>query len=150
MESNSVKTKYSKPSPSLVVCFWRNSPPVGQGPSFTWFLDHTQQRTTIGRTPLDAWSACRRVALIYIYIYCYRFSAKIRKVIHQTCAGASISGGSQHIHIIQDKKFSSNLQAYCLLGVRLGLQQAALLGTATYNRKPFTSNCAARNNLLRF
>jgi len=25
--------------------------------SFTWFLDHTQRRTTVGRTPLDDWSA---------------------------------------------------------------------------------------------
>jgi hypothetical protein len=24
------------------------------------FQDHTQGRTTVGRTPLDEWSACRR------------------------------------------------------------------------------------------
>ena len=28
--------------------------------SFTRFLDHTQQHTTVGRTPLDEWSARRR------------------------------------------------------------------------------------------
>ena len=28
--------------------------------SFLRFLDHTQRRTTVGRTPLDAWSARRR------------------------------------------------------------------------------------------
>jgi len=28
--------------------------------SFLMFLDHTQQRTTVGRTPLDEWSARRR------------------------------------------------------------------------------------------
>jgi hypothetical protein len=28
--------------------------------SFTGFLDHTQRRTTIGRSPLDECSACRR------------------------------------------------------------------------------------------
>jgi hypothetical protein len=27
---------------------------------FSWFLDHTQRRTTVGRTPLDEWSICRR------------------------------------------------------------------------------------------
>jgi len=27
---------------------------------FLMFLDHTRQRTTVGRTPLDEWSACRR------------------------------------------------------------------------------------------
>ena len=39
----------------------RNSPPSGaMASSFTRFLDHTQRRTTVGRTPLDAWSARRR------------------------------------------------------------------------------------------
>jgi hypothetical protein len=28
--------------------------------SFMRFPDHTQQRTTVGRTPLDEWSACHR------------------------------------------------------------------------------------------
>ena len=27
---------------------------------FLMFLDHTQRRGTVGRTPLDEWSACRR------------------------------------------------------------------------------------------
>ena len=27
---------------------------------FLMFLDHTQRRTTVGRTPLDEWSARRR------------------------------------------------------------------------------------------
>jgi hypothetical protein len=35
--------------------FWRNSPS-----SFTSYLDNTQRRTTVGRTPLDEWSARRR------------------------------------------------------------------------------------------
>ena len=29
-------------------------------PSFTTFIDHTQRSTTLGRTPLDEWSALRR------------------------------------------------------------------------------------------
>jgi hypothetical protein len=32
----------------------------GMASSFTRFLDHTQRRTTVGRTPLDEWSARRR------------------------------------------------------------------------------------------
>ena len=44
----------------LFVCFWRNSPQWVRAPSFTRFLDHTQRRTTVGRTPLDGWSARRR------------------------------------------------------------------------------------------
>jgi len=33
----------------------------GSWPPHSWnFLDHTQRRTTVGRTPLDEWSARRR------------------------------------------------------------------------------------------
>jgi len=35
------------------VCFWRDSPQAARASSFTRFLDHTQRRTTVGRTPLD-------------------------------------------------------------------------------------------------
>jgi hypothetical protein len=40
--------------------FWRNSPQWARVSSFTRFLDHTKWRTTVGRTPLDEWSARRR------------------------------------------------------------------------------------------
>jgi hypothetical protein len=48
------------------VCFWHNPTPPPNPPkwarasSFTRFLDHTQRRTTVGKTPLDKWSARRR------------------------------------------------------------------------------------------
>ena len=42
------------------VCFWRDSPQWARASSFTKFLDHTQRRTTVCRTPLDELSACRR------------------------------------------------------------------------------------------
>jgi hypothetical protein len=79
-----------------------------------------------------------------------RFAGKLSKVIHQTRAAATVIGCNKHIHIIQVNKFSSYLQAYCLLGVTVDLQQPALLGTATNNRKPLTSNYAAHSNLLTF
>ena len=44
----------------LFVCFWRDSPQLARVSSFPSFLDHTQRRTTVGRTPLDEWSARRR------------------------------------------------------------------------------------------
>ena len=44
----------------LYFLFWRNSPQWARASSFLRFLDHTQRRTTIGRTPLDEWSARRR------------------------------------------------------------------------------------------
>jgi hypothetical protein len=44
----------------LFVCFWRDSPQWARASSFTRFLDNTQRRATVGRTPLDVWSARRR------------------------------------------------------------------------------------------
>ena len=43
-----------------IVCFWRNNPQWARASLFTRFLDHTQRRTTVGRTPLEEWSARRR------------------------------------------------------------------------------------------
>jgi len=39
---------------------WRCDPTRVMASLFLRFLDHTQRRTTVGRTPLDEWSACRR------------------------------------------------------------------------------------------
>ena len=43
-------------------CFilWRCGPTRARASSFLRFLDHTERRTTVGRTPLDEWSARRR------------------------------------------------------------------------------------------
>ena len=41
-------------------CFLPNSPQWARASSLMRFLDHTQRRTTAGRTPLDEWSARRR------------------------------------------------------------------------------------------
>ena len=35
------------------TCFWHDSPQWARASSFTRFLDHTQRRTTVSRTPLD-------------------------------------------------------------------------------------------------
>jgi len=48
----------------LEVFLWRCSPALAIASSFTRFLDHTQRRTTVGRTPLDEWSARHR----YLYL----------------------------------------------------------------------------------
>ena len=40
--------------------FWSNSPQWARASSFLRFLDHTQRHITVGRTPLDEWSARRR------------------------------------------------------------------------------------------
>jgi hypothetical protein len=39
---------------------WCNSPHWARASSFTRFLDHTQRRTTVGRTPLGEWSTRHR------------------------------------------------------------------------------------------
>jgi len=43
-----------------IFWFWRDSPQWARASSFTTFQDHTQWRTTVSRTRLDAWSARRR------------------------------------------------------------------------------------------
>jgi len=42
------------------ISFWHNSSQWIRTFSVTKFLDHTQRRTTVGRTLLDGWSAQRR------------------------------------------------------------------------------------------
>jgi len=44
----------------LFSFFWRDSPKWARTSSFTRFLDHTQRRNTVRRTPLDEWLARRR------------------------------------------------------------------------------------------
>jgi hypothetical protein len=49
---------------NVFVCFGHNIPQWARASSFTNFLDHTQRRTTVGRTPLDEWSdRCRDLYL---------------------------------------------------------------------------------------
>ena len=43
-----------------LICFWRDSPKWARPSSFTRSLDHTQRRTTFGRTSLDESSTRRR------------------------------------------------------------------------------------------
>jgi len=45
---------------SFLFSFWRDSHQWVMASSFPRLLDHTQRRTTVGRTPLDEWSARRR------------------------------------------------------------------------------------------
>ena len=42
------------------IFLWRCGPMRAMASSFLRLLDHTQRRTTVGRTPLDEWSARRR------------------------------------------------------------------------------------------
>ena len=45
---------------AYIHILWRFDPKWATTYSFLGFLDHTQRRTTVGRTPLDEWSARRR------------------------------------------------------------------------------------------
>ena len=53
-EWNQSKNSYS------FFFLWRCDPTRVMASSFLRFIDHTQRRTTVGRTPLDKWSARRR------------------------------------------------------------------------------------------
>ena len=54
------KLKSSTKSIFFFFLLWRCDPTRVMASSFLRFLDHTQRRTTLGRTPLDEWSARRR------------------------------------------------------------------------------------------
>jgi len=55
------QTKAAETRLQYVICFfWPTSPHWAMASSFTRFLVHTLRRTTLGRTPLDVWSARRR------------------------------------------------------------------------------------------
>jgi hypothetical protein len=43
-----------------IFFFWRLEPTRVMASSFFRYLDHTQRCTTVCRTPLDEWSACRK------------------------------------------------------------------------------------------
>jgi len=45
---------------AFLIVLWCCSPMWAMASSFLCFLDHTQRRTTVGRTPTDGWSAHRR------------------------------------------------------------------------------------------
>ena len=44
----------------IFFILWRCAPTRAMASSFLRFLDHTQRRNTVGRTPLDEWSARSR------------------------------------------------------------------------------------------
>jgi hypothetical protein len=58
--THSERLVMAESSLSLFLFLWRCGPTRARTSSFFRFLDHTQRRATIGRTPLDEWSACRR------------------------------------------------------------------------------------------
>jgi len=60
-QCNSNSRRMNTGKNKIYVCFlWRYDPTRVMASSFLRFLDHTQRRTTVGRTPLDEWSGRRR------------------------------------------------------------------------------------------
>ena len=57
-----LKVSRCEPTPRFYLFFflWSCGPRRAMASSFKRFLDHTQRRTTVSRTPLDEWSARRR------------------------------------------------------------------------------------------
>jgi len=64
---NWIKTLIGKVCISLVFFLWRCDPTRVMASSFRRSLDHTQRRTTVGRTPLEEWSARRRDLYLTIH-----------------------------------------------------------------------------------
>jgi len=48
------------PSSRLSFVFGATAPERDRASSFLRFIDHTQRRSAVGRTPLDEWSARRK------------------------------------------------------------------------------------------
>jgi hypothetical protein len=44
----------------IIIVLWLCNPARAMASSSTRFLDHTQRRATVGKTPLDEWSVRRR------------------------------------------------------------------------------------------
>jgi len=55
-----IRSKQIRKPPYVLFFFCATAPHWAMTSSFTKFLDHTQRRTTVGRTPTDEWSARRR------------------------------------------------------------------------------------------
>ena len=67
---NVCKRTWTFVSSMKAIFFSRNSPPWARASSLSRFIDHTQRRTTVGRTPLDEWSArCRDLYLTTHYTH---------------------------------------------------------------------------------
>jgi len=61
MKFNTQNGEWISTDPHIIITFlWRCDPTRAMATSVLRFLDHTQRRTTVGRTPLDEWSARRR------------------------------------------------------------------------------------------
>jgi len=92
---------------------WRCDPSRVMASSFLRILDHTQRRTTIGRTPPNEWSARRRDLYLTTHDTHNRqtfmppvgFEPKISAGERpQTCAlDRTVTGTGIHITIIHDK-----------------------------------------------
>jgi hypothetical protein len=95
--------------------FGATAPQWATASSFTRFLDHIQRRTTIGRTPLDRWSARRTDLYLTTHKHsqhkhpCPRWdsntnpSLSARSLNFLSCANAFVpqqhgSGSSSHAH----------------------------------------------------
>ena len=55
-------------SHNICPIFLAHRPPLIMASSFTRFLNHTQRRTTVGRTPQGEWSARRRAIMFVTFI----------------------------------------------------------------------------------
>ena len=110
----------------FLFCFlWRCSPTRAMASSILRFLDHTQRRITVGRTPLDEWSARHR----YLYLTTHN--------IHNRQTSMSPVGSEPTISA------SERPQTYALDRAATGTGQALLCG----HTKSWRSNCELEDSL---
>ena len=121
-----VETFHSSLRTFYVLCFWRYSPQWARISTFTRFLDHTQRCTTVGRTPLDEWSArCRDLCLTkynttnihapVVFEPTISATDKTKRKTKNEMAGWRVHGPEKdgNKRIERQSKRSKGLEAYC-------------------------------------
>ena len=108
------------------LSFGVTAPPWGRASSLTRFLDHTQRRTTVGKTSLDEWSARRRDLYLTTHsthnrqtsmtpvVFEPTISARERPQTHALDRAATGTGGYEPhtIYVLWLARFEKRLRAH--------------------------------------
>jgi hypothetical protein len=93
---------------SLNMFVFGATAPSGPGPCrLQGFLDHTQRRTTVGRTLLDEWSACRRDLYLTTHNTHNRQASMLPVVFKYTIQNSKVANIMRLFH--------SKMEGVCLL-----------------------------------
>ena len=119
---------------------WRCDPTRVMASSFTRFLDHTQRRTTVGRTPLDEWSARR------IEIYLTTHNTHNRQIsMPQVGFEPTISTGERPQTYVLDSAATETGKTICMYVCMYVCICVFIPSTESWNSWPLKTNRLFRN-----